>query len=162
MSQTELSKPRHLLLYGEYELVIDEKNRLLIPSEVRRQIDPERDGEALFLIAGVNKVPWVYPERYYEDLVARRPAELTPAEDVLAFDQLNFALASRLEPDKQGRVLIPDKTLRRAGVGKEVTLIGVRDHLELWNRADWENRRQALEQRSVDIALSAKRTSATS
>ncbi|HEX8522966.1 MAG TPA: hypothetical protein VF669_11965 [Tepidisphaeraceae bacterium] len=152
---------RHLLLYGEYELNVDEKNRLLIPSEVRRQIDPERDGEAFFLIVGVNRVPWIYPERYYEELVSRRPAELTPAEDILAFDQLNFALASRLEPDKQGRVLIPEKTLRRSQVSKEVTLIGVRDHLELWNRTEWENRRQALEQRSSEIALLAKRASET-
>ncbi len=138
---------RHLLLYGEYELNIDEKSRLLIPSEVRKQLDSERDGDAFFMVVGVNRVPWVYPERYYEDLVARRPAELTPAEEALAFDQFNFALASRLEPDKQGRVLIPEKTLRRSGLEKEVTLIGVRDHLELWNRSDWDRRRQALEER---------------
>jgi MraZ protein len=129
---------RHLLLYGEFELTIDDKNRLLIPSEVRKQLDPERDGDAFFLIIGSNKVPWMYPERYYEDLVAQRPAELTPAEDVLAFDQLNFALAHKIEWDKQGRVLIPDKTLKRGGIAKEVTLIGARNHLELWNRNDWD------------------------
>ncbi len=150
---------RHLLLYGEYELTVDEKNRLLVPAEVRKQIDPDRDGEAFFLIVGVNKVPWMYPERYYEELVARRPAELTPAESVLAFDQVNFALASRVEWDKQGRVLIPDRTLKRAGLSREVTLIGVRDHLELWNRKDWDLRRQALEERIPEIAQLAKQTS---
>jgi MraZ protein len=151
---------RHLLLFGEYDLNIDEKSRLLVPSEIRRQIDPERDGEAFFVITGVNRVPWMYPERYYEELVSRRPAELTPTEYVLAFDQLNFALASRVEWDKAGRVLIPDKTLKRAGLQKEVTLIGVRDHLELWNRKDWELRRQALEQKIPEIALLAKQQSA--
>jgi len=138
---------RHLLLYGEYELNIDEKSRLLIPSEVRKQLDPERDGDGFFLVVGVNRVPWIYPERYYEDLVAKRPAELTPGEDALAFDQFNFALASKLELDSQGRVGIPQKTMKRSGLEKEVTLIGVRDHLELWNRTDWERRRQALEER---------------
>jgi MraZ protein len=132
------------LLYGEYELSIDEKNRMLIPSEVRRQIDPERDGDAFFLTVGVNRVPWLYPERYYEELVSRKPAELTPAEEALDRDLVNFGMASRLEWDKQGRVLIPEKTLRRTGLGKEVTLIGVRDHLQLWNTADWESRRSTL------------------
>jgi MraZ protein len=147
---------RHLVLYGEYELTIDEKNRMLVPSEVRRAIDPERDGEAFFLIMGINRVPWLYPERYYESLVARDPGEMTPGEDALAYDQMNFAMASRLEWDKQGRVLFPEKTLRRTSLGRDVTLIGVRDHLELWNRSDWENHREALLARSAEIALKAK------
>ena len=57
---------RHLILYGEYELTIDDKNRLLVPSEVRKAIVPERDGEAFFLVVGINRVPWLYAERYYE------------------------------------------------------------------------------------------------
>ena len=152
---------RHLVLYGEYELTIDDKNRMLVPSDVRRSIDPERDGEAFFLVVGVNRIPWLYPERTYEALIARDPAELTPEEDALAFDQMNFAMANRLEWDKAGRVLIPDKTLRRTGLGKDVTLIGVRDHLELWNRAEWETRREALLARSSEIALRAKQARQT-
>ena len=148
---------RHLVLYGEYELSIDEKNRMLIPSEVRRQIDPERDGEAFFLVVGINKVPWLYPERYYENLVYTKPAELLPGENELEFDQLNFGMASRLEWDAQGRVLIPEKTLRRTGLSKEVTLIGVRDHLQLWNRTDWDKKRQNLLERSSDIASKVKK-----
>ena len=40
--------------------------------------------------------------------------------------------------------------------GKDVTLVGVRDHLELWNRADWEVRRGELENRSPEITARAK------
>lgn len=148
---------RHPVLFGEYELNVDDKNRLLIPSEVRSRIKPEEHGEAWFLVIGTDRRPWFYPERYYEELVTRQPGDITPALDLLAFDQMHFALASRIEPDKQGRVLLPDKILKRAGIKKEVTLIGVRDHLELWNRADWEARREELEQRGPEIALAAKR-----
>jgi MraZ protein len=147
---------RHLILYGEYELTVDDKNRMLVPAEVRRAIDPERDGEAFFLVVGINRVPWLYPEKTYEAMIAQVPAELTPGEDSLAFDQMNFAMISRLEWDKAGRVLIPEKTLRRTGIQRDVTLIGVRDHLELWNRGDWEIRREALLARSSEIALRAK------
>lgn len=147
---------RHAVLFGEYELTIDEKNRLLVPAEVRKSLDPQVDGERFFLIVGVNRVPWFYPEKAYEELVSQAPVEMTPGEDLLAFDQLNFAMADRLAIDKQGRVLIPERTLRRTNVGKDVTLIGVRDHLELWNRADWETRREALFARSPEIALRAR------
>ena len=146
---------RHPVLFDEYELTIDDKNRLLIPAEVRRSILPEH-GEAFFVVMGVNRVPWFYPEKYYEELVMQAPADITPGEDLLAFDQMHFAMTTKVPWDKQGRVLIPDKTLRRAGLGKEVTLIGVRDHLELWNRADWEARRDELERRSTEVATRAK------
>lgn len=147
---------RHLVLYGEYELTIDDKNRMLIPSEVRKSLDSERDGDAFFLVFGTNRRPWLYPERQYERQVAEIQQDLAPTEDVLAFDQMLFAMASRLEWDKQGRVLIPEKTLRRTGLNREVTLIGVRDHLELWNRDEWETQREALLARSSEIALRAK------
>jgi DNA-binding transcriptional regulator/RsmH inhibitor MraZ len=91
--------------------------------------------------------------------VAQSQQELTPDEDTLAFDQMHFARASRVEWDKQGRLVIPEKALRRAGIGesdREVTLIGVRDHLELWKRADWDAREAELSRRHGEIALKAR------
>ena len=142
---------RHLVLYGNYDLTVDDKNRILVPSEVRKKLEPERDGEAFFLVTGRDGKLWLYPERYYEQLVSRDPSELTPSEDVLAYDRMNLGLASRVEWDKQGRVLLPDRALKRAGIGKDVTLVGVRDHLELWNRSEWEAERDALEARRPDV-----------
>src|SRR5690606_37400176 len=139
--QVEQETKRHLVLYGEYELAVDDKNRMLIPAEVRKSLDPNRDGEAFFLIVGVNRKPWLYPERTYEQRVARLGQDLTPDQDALALDQMMCAMSSRLEWDKQGRVLIPEKALRRTEIGKEITMIGARDHLELWNRQEWEEHR---------------------
>jgi MraZ protein len=147
---------RHLVLYGEYDLSIDDKSRMLVPSDVRKQLVPERDGEAFFCVPGTDGRPWLYPELQYEALVSRDPRELTPGEDMLDYDRMNLGLASKIEMDKQGRILFPDKTLRRAGIGKEVTLIGVRDHLELWNRSDWEAERETLSRRRAEIALKAR------
>jgi MraZ protein len=153
----ETTPLRHAILFGEYELTIDDKTRMLVPSEIRRALVPERDGDAFFMVVGSNQVPWLYPARFYEALVSQAPADLTPEEDLLAFDQMNFALAAKLEWDKQGRVLIPEKTLRRTGLDREVALVGVRDHLELWNRPAWDARREELIRRSADIAVRAKR-----
>ena len=142
---------RHLVLSGNFELTVDDKNRILVPSEVRKKLDPERDGEAFFLVTGRDGRLWLYPERYYEQLVSREPTELTPSEDTIAFDRMMLGLASRVEWDKQGRVLLPDRELKRAGIGKDVTLVGARDHLELWNRADWNTEREQLEARRADV-----------
>jgi MraZ protein len=148
------------LLYGNYELSIDEKNRMLIPSDIRKAIDVESDGAAFFLVTGINRKLWLYPEKYYETLALKMQSEMAPEEDSLAFDQMNFSLASRVEWDGQGRILIPEKVLRRSGLGKEVTLIGARDHAELWNRADWDARMEELDRKRADIAVRAKQKQA--
>jgi MraZ protein len=129
---------------------------MLIPSEVRRKIDPQRDGEAFYVVFGEGGRLFLYPERYYEQLVSRDPRELTPDADTLAYDRLNLGLANRIEWDKQGRVLLPDRMLKEAGVAKEVTLLGVRDHLELWNRDEWELEREQLEARRAELSLKAR------
>ena len=147
---------RHLLLIGEHELTIDDKNRLLIPSEIRKSMNSDRDGDAFFLLLGLNRKPWLYPERYYEQMVFQAQPDIAPGEEQLDFDHMNFALASRLEWDSQGRLLIPDKTLRRTELSREVTLIGARDHLEIWNRADWDSRREQLLARSKEVVIRAR------
>jgi MraZ protein len=47
-------------------------------------------------------------------------------------------MASRVELDRQGRLLLPEKIKKRANLGSSLTLVGVRDHIEIWNSEDWE------------------------
>lgn len=144
------------VLYGEYELTLDEKNRMLIPAEIRKQLVPERDGEAFFLVIGQQRKIWFLPEKYYYTLVNQRQSELTPDADVLAFNRMLFALACRVEWDKQGRAVIPDKILKRTRIEREVTLVGVGDRLELWNRSEWEAGLDDMIERSSELAFKAK------
>jgi MraZ protein len=143
---------RTTVLFGEYDLTIDEKNRLLVPAEVRRSLDPEADGGAFFVTVGKNRKPWLYPERRYEALVSKLESQLTPADDELAFDQMVFSMASREEWDSQGRLLLKEKYRTRTGLAREITMIGVRDHLEIWNRDDWAKRRDELEGQRAEIS----------
>jgi MraZ protein len=152
---------KHGLLYGSIELSIEEKNRALVPSEIRKQLNPERDGSALFLIVGLNRKIWLYAEKYYESLAAEQKQEISPGEDALMFDQMTFSMAEKREWDSQGRIVLPDKLLKRTGTNKEVTLIGARDHLELWNRADWEAWELELDRRRSEIAQKARQAHQT-
>ena len=56
--------------------------------------DPETDGDAFFLVTGINHKLWLYPEKYYEALATRMQSEMAPEEDLLAFDQLNPPIRS--------------------------------------------------------------------
>jgi MraZ protein len=147
---------RHLLLYGSYDLTIDEKSRMGIPSEVRKELVTDRDGEAFFCVPGIDGRPWLYPELAYEALISRDRSELTPGDDILDYDRMNLGLATKIKMDPQGRVNLSDKLLKAAGLGREVTLVGNRDHLEIWKRSDWEQESEALMRRRAEIARKAR------
>ena len=127
-----------LILTGEYELTLDDKNRLLVPSRLREQMPSEELETGFYLTLGVNRIVSLYPDKYYQRIaLAVAPRTVAPDES-LVFDRVNYALAGRVELDRQGRVLLNDKSLRRAGLSDQVTLIGARDHLELWDKDQWE------------------------
>ncbi len=143
-------------LFGNYDLTLDEKNRLLVPSDIRKAWNPE-DVESLVIVPGVNRKIWLYTEKFYEAMAAKMDSELSPEADEVEYDQLNFATAQRLEMDKAGRILIPEKLVKKGQLGREVTVVGMRDHVEIWNRGEWAAHEEELENRRAEIAARAKR-----
>ncbi len=142
-----------------YEHTIDAKNRLAMPAQVRNELDPEEDGTRFYVVPGLRVGTLaIYPEKRFRKLAESRPAEPIPDEDELTYDQISFSMASPpLEPDKQGRILLPERTLRLAKIGKQVVVIGVRDHLELWNKKDYEQFVSENWARYSEIQLRARR-----
>lgn len=127
-----------LLLTGEYQHAVDGKGRVLISNKLRSQIDVDRHGVNFYLVFGANGILCLYPEKYFEQIVLSVAPSVTAPDEAVAFERISFALASRVELDNQGRLLVSDKLRKRAGLKEDITLVGVRDHIELWNTEDWE------------------------
>lgn len=127
-----------LLLTGEYQHVVDGKGRVLVSNKLRNQIDADEHGSNFYLVLGANGVLCLYPERYFEQIVMSVAPGATAPDEAVAFERISFALASKIELDAQGRILLNEKLRKRAGLKDDITLVGVRDHIELWNSEDWE------------------------
>ena len=63
-----------------------------------------------------------------------------------------YSGASEAEPDKQGRVMLPTSLARNAGIGREVVVAVIGDHLEIWDRAAWRDHVKELEGSAEDVA----------
>jgi MraZ protein len=127
-----------LMLTGEYEHSVDEKNRLFVSNKLRSQIDVDQYGSNFYLAMGPNGILCLYPEKYFQQIALVGAPGMGAPDESVAFERLSFALASKVDLDRQGRLLINEKLRRRARLGTELTLVGVRDHIELWNTDDWE------------------------
>jgi len=127
-----------LLLTGEYQHVVDDKGRVLVSNKLRNQIDAEEHGANFYLVLGANGILCLYPEKCFEQLVLAVAPGATAPDEAVAFERISFAMSSKIELDNQGRLLLNDRLRKRAGLKEDITLVGVRDHIELWNTQDWE------------------------
>jgi MraZ protein len=141
----EIARQRPLFLTGEHDIDLDAKNRIVIPSSFRREIQDARNETRLVILIGRNRVPWMYPETYYRDeLIAQRRTSLVPGEDEEKFNEAFYGMIFPIEWDEPaGRVVIPPKIIKRTNLSKNLTLVGARDHIAIWNRDDWERRATA-------------------
>ena len=128
---------------GEHESKIGAKRRLAINSALREELLPE-DGDRFYLVLGPEKRLWLYPDGYYRKLAASLKRSILPSQPARDLS-LFFAMARLLKPDGQGRVILPEKSIQRAGlVGVEgVMLVGERDHIAIWPEDEWEKNVEA-------------------
>jgi MraZ protein len=124
-----------MLLTGTHARTLDEKKRMVLPRRLREQLD---DPETLFVTPGPDQCLWLYTQAGLEQLAAK--LDQAPATDAEArvFRRLYFAQTEAVDIDRTGRILIPERLVQFAGLRHEVVLIGVRDHLELWDGQRWQ------------------------
>ena len=112
-------------------------SRLAIPVALREQIDPAVDGGAFYLVLGADLRLWLYPDEYYRRLTARLKRSPLPTRGGQKLG-LFYAMARHIKPDSQGRIVLPEKSMQRAIVSQNVTLVGHDDHVEIWPSDQWE------------------------
>ncbi len=95
----------------------------------------------------------VYPRAAWESAVQARLAELDPlSREGRELRRFFFAGAADAEPDRQGRVLVTAPLARHAGLGRDVVIAGVDDHLEIWDRQAWADHLQKVEGSADHVA----------
>ena len=120
---------------GQYDRTIDAKNRVQLPSQMRNVIDRERDGSGLYVTLGEHRGTLsIFTERGFEDLAERMETEFEPGPESLRFELQFFALASRVDIDKQGRFVLPDLLVKKARLAEQVYLVGQKVRIDVWNR----------------------------
>jgi MraZ protein len=137
------------LLVGEFDVTLDAKNRIAVPARLRTAFD-----EGIYVTQENERClggysPDEFQRRLEEDVdvtragsVERRDVKRRLAATAVYFPDL----------DRQGRLTLPAKHLDYADVSRDtsasraVTIIGVADHVEIWDRAAWTDYRAHLEE----------------
>ena len=128
------------MLRGNHPARIDEKGRLKVPNGFRSLVESQygdgalrhqRDGRVR---ASCTRWPvWLEIERRLADVPSSNPSKLR------FLDRVNF-FGQTVTMDKQGRVLLPQMLRESAAMTGEVSVLGLQNHLAVWNQKRLQER----------------------
>jgi MraZ protein len=127
------------MFLGEYEHTIDAKGRMAVPAKFRTQMD-----RGAVISKGMGTCLSIYTlerwEQKSDELVAGKNSD-----ELRDFERRIYPSAGEVELDAQGRIVIPAKLRTYANLEADVTVAGVRDHFEIWDRTAWQTYQERLD-----------------
>lgn len=128
------------MLYGEHLHSLDTKNRVVVPKKIQEQLARDEAGSMVaYLAAGQDGCLYLFSERGFEHAQRELESRVFAGKAQRAVLRLFFANTARVELDAAGRVLLPEKLKRHAGIDKDVVIVGVKDRAEVWAKETWES-----------------------
>ncbi len=141
-----------LNLLGEYDVRLDAKGRLVLPSGLKKQL-----ADSLAQGFVVNRDVFrpclvLYPHAVWQG-TSRMLGRLNRfVEKNMEFIRRFTAGATQLELDGSGRLLLPKALMDDPKLGKELKLVGLGDRVEVWSKAGYA----AMRKQKVDLSALAE------
>ena len=152
-----------MVFAGTYEHSVDSKNRVAVPAEIRAQIRrkagvPDGEPVVFYVTLGEDRQALcLYTEQDFERLAAALDESERDPSEILPYENVYFSLAHRVEMDAAGRIRLPETLLKMTSLGTEIVLLGVKDHLELRDRAAWQAHVERVLAQRPEILMNPRR-----
>jgi MraZ protein len=127
-----------MALTGTFERTMDDKLRLAVPKPLRDGFS-EPELPEFYLAPGNEGCLNLYSTAGFEQLASRLATISTGNANVRNFLRVFYSQAERVVVDKQSRIRVPDRLVNLAGLTHDVVLIGVHDHVEIWDKGRWDS-----------------------
>ena len=128
---------------GEFSHTLDAKKRLVLPAKLREQL-----GADVVMTKSVDKCISLYTAESWRSYCEKH--DLLPLTKTRQVKRFLYASAFETSVDSQSRILISPNLCEYASLDKNVAVIGVGDHVEIWDAQLWANERTS--ENADDIA----------
>ncbi len=116
---------------GRTDLAIDDKARIMLPVKFREYL-AKKDETTLFL-TNIDNCLRAYPTAVWSEIEQKILARPVRTDDERNFKRFFLGGVQECPLDKQGRILVPQSLRKYAGLEKDVAIIGLTSHFEIWN-----------------------------
>ena len=122
------------MLMGEFQHNIDVKGRLFMPVKLRETL-----GNHFIVTKGLDGCLFVYADAEWNKLQAKFAESPMSNQNVRAVARFFFGGAVDTEPDKQGRIMLPQSLRQHANLNKIAVILGVGSRAEIWDIDKWND-----------------------
>jgi MraZ protein len=122
---------------------IDPKGRVIVPARFRELLKNGKKQGAM--ISRLDQALVAYPFEEWQKIETRILEMAETSATMRRFRRVFIGGAFECNCDRQGRILIPPTLREYAVLDKEIVLVGVLDHFEIWSRANWDMENQEME-----------------
>ena len=136
---------------GSYQHAIDHKGRISIPARFRRQLSGDAE-ETFVILRGLESCIALYPSDEFRRLDERLRGRSFSDENNRRYQRMMLFDSRDETLDAQGRVALPPRLIQHAKLAKEVLIVGLLDHLEVWNPELFESYLQSSNRSYEEIA----------
>lgn len=121
-------------LCGTYEKTIDSKGRVVIPNEFRTLMD----GDNWVLTKWVDKTLALFPSAVWNSLADYVHQLGIDSPEARSARRFILAAAFQVQPDAQGRLIMPTPLREWANIGQDIILTGDWDKVQIWDKATYQ------------------------
>jgi MraZ protein len=122
---------------------IDPKGRVVVPARFRDVIRADGGNGVMLTRMDSSLSGYTYTE--WSKIEAKILGLAQKSEYMRRFRRVFIGGAFDCMCDKQGRILIPQSLREYSALEKDIVLVGVLDHFEIWSREKWEKENMTLE-----------------
>ena len=122
---------------------IDAKGRVIIPARFRDVI--RADGAEGLMISRMDNCLVGFTFNEWRNIEGKILAMAEKNENMRRFRRVFIGGSFECSCDKQDRILIPPSLRQYAELEKEIVLVGVLDHFEIWSRDNYDKETMVLE-----------------
>ncbi len=122
---------------------IDPKGRIIIPARFRDVLQATSFNS--LMVSKMDGGLVAYPFEEWQKIETKVLDMTEKSETMRKFRRFFIGGASDCPHDKQGRILIPQALREYAKLNKEIALVGVLDHFEIWAKEIWHNEEDQFE-----------------
>ena len=127
------------MLRGNHPARIDDKGRLKVPNGFRAFVE-QQWGSELFVTSLSGDHVWIYPMAVWLEIERKLAGVPSTSPAKLRFlNRVNF-FGQAVTMDRQGRVLLPQLLRASAAMAGEVSVLGLQNHLAVWNQKRLDER----------------------
>ena len=135
-----------MLLLGNFQHALDDKNRIRLPAKYREKL-----GNEYILMPGIGGCIFLYPAEAEDKF-------LKAVEDIGEFNTKSAETIRRIsemsatvDADAQGRFMLTQELLKFAKIDKDVRIVGAINRIEIWSEELYAKRRNTNDESSEAV-----------